>query len=256
MIKPFNGNYKQTQGFGGNPDTYAQFGLKGHNGLDYELPNNTEVIAPHNGKVIEAAFDSTGYGNYIKIESDIEGSVVAHLLKQVVSVGQEVKEGQLIGYSDNTGFSTGPHLHWGYYRIPRNRQNGYLGFIDQTPFIDSVEPAPPTTDRRDYWFDRMDSVTFMKPHEEITDSEVEKFVTEYPSQLLRSGLWDQVCKLAGIEGDTNVVTEQELFDKIQDLKLCNEVELREANEKIAEKIAEIARLRQAIKDIITKLQTI
>lgn len=145
MIKPFNGDYKLTQTFGNKlyingVDIYAQFGLKGHNGLDYGLPTNTQVIAPHDGKVIEVAFDAGGYGNYIKIENGKEGSVVAHLASFQVKVGDTVSERQPIALSDNTGNSTAPHLHWGYYLFPRDRQNGYAGFIDQLPLI-QVSPS-------------------------------------------------------------------------------------------------------------------
>lgn len=135
MKKPFDGEYNITQIFGVNPQNYAQFGLKGHNGIDYALPNGTKVLAPHGGKIIEATLDPAGYGLYIKIENDIEGSVLAHFREFRVGVGDMVNEGQLIAYSDNSGNSTGPHLHWGYYRFPRNRQNGYAGFIDQTPYL-------------------------------------------------------------------------------------------------------------------------
>lgn len=141
MKKPFDGEYAITQIFGVNPQDYAQFGLKGHNGYDYALPTGTKVLAPHSGKVIEATLDPKGYGLYIKIENDIEGSVLAHLKEFRVGVGDIVSEGQLIAYSDNSGNSTGPHLHWGYYRHPRNRQNGYAGFIDQTPYLTSQSDA-------------------------------------------------------------------------------------------------------------------
>lgn len=77
-----------TQTFGANPASYSRFGLKGHNGIDYRafLPNGercseggkSEVFAPHDGKVIECAFDAGGYGNYVKIESVTQGSVLAH----------------------------------------------------------------------------------------------------------------------------------------------------------------------------------
>lgn len=143
MILPFKGSFVLTQKFGENPANYSQFGLLGHNGLDYGLPTGTQVTAPHNGKVIETASDPTGYGNYIKIENDIEGSVLAHLKEFRVKVGDSVSEGQLIGISNNTGNSTGPHLHWGYYRFPRDRTNGYAGFINQLPLIGT--PIPPQT---------------------------------------------------------------------------------------------------------------
>lgn len=143
MRKPFNGNYTQTQGFNDEccRASYAQFGMKGHNGHDYALPVWTEVVAPHNGKVLEAGFDA-GYGNYVKIDNGVEGSTLAHLAKNSVVVGQEVQEGERIGYSGNSGNSTGPHLHWGYYRIPRDRQNGFLGYIDQTPYLITSSPQP------------------------------------------------------------------------------------------------------------------
>lgn len=136
MRKPFNNDYPLTQGWGGNSDTYIRFGLKGHNGLDYGVPTGTEIVAPHDGKVLEVTSDLTGYGNYLKIESPIEGSLLAHLQEVHVAVGDLVKEGQVVAKSDNTGFSTAPHLHWGYYRIPRNREDGYLGYINQLPLIE------------------------------------------------------------------------------------------------------------------------
>lgn len=149
MIKPFRGDFRLTQGFGENPASYAKFGLKGHNGLDYGLPTGTDIIAPHSGKVVEASFDAGGYGLYLKIENDKEGSILAHLKDNLVSIGTEVSEGQLIAHSDNTGNSTGPHLHWGYYNIPRDRTNGYSGCINQISLIThpTVEPMATITQK-------------------------------------------------------------------------------------------------------------
>lgn len=141
MTKPFKNDFILTQGFGENPDSYKRFGLLGHNGLDYGLPTGTEVIAPHDGKIIEATNDPLGYGNYLKIENDKEGSVLAHLKDFLVKAGDIVKEGQVIAHSDNTGNSTGPHLHWGYYLFPRDRSNGYAGFIDQLSLISNSQQA-------------------------------------------------------------------------------------------------------------------
>jgi septal ring factor EnvC (AmiA/AmiB activator) len=127
-----------TQKWGVNGDVYARFGFKGHNGVDYRMfdesgNRSTEAVlyAPHSGKVIEARNDPNGYGNYLKIEDDKQGSILAHLKSYSVKVGATVKTGQKIGICDNTGWSTGAHLHWGYYTMPRNRQNGYGGTIDQ-----------------------------------------------------------------------------------------------------------------------------
>lgn len=135
MRLPFEGQYKITQMFGENPPLYAKFGLKGHNGLDFATPQGTTILSPHNGTIREAYFDSNGYGWYVKIENDKEGSVLAHHLANRVTIGQLVNEGQEVAISDSTGYSTGDHCHWGYYKFPRDRQNGYNGFIDQYSLV-------------------------------------------------------------------------------------------------------------------------
>lgn len=127
-----------TQKWGVNPQVYSRFGLKGHNGVDYRLfdeqgnrATTAILYSPHDGKVIEARNDPNGYGLYLKIENSSQGSILAHLESFSVKAGDTVKTGQRIGVCDNTGFSTGAHLHWGYYPIPRDRGNGYSGTIDQ-----------------------------------------------------------------------------------------------------------------------------
>lgn len=130
-----------TQKWGVNQQSYAKFGLLGHNGTDYRafLPNGercyeggkSEVFAPHDGTVIENLHDTNGYGWYLKIENDKEGSILAHFSHQSkLKVGQKVKQGDFVGYQGTTGNSTGIHLHWGYYPKPRDKSNGYSGTID------------------------------------------------------------------------------------------------------------------------------
>lgn len=135
MTRPFKGTYPVTQTWGVNPSSYARFGLKGHNGVDYGTPMRTPIIAPHGGTILEVANDPQGYGLYVKIENDQEGSILAHLSRQDVKVGQVVKEGEQIGLSGTTGNSTGSHLHWGYYRKPRNKADGYSGTINPFPYL-------------------------------------------------------------------------------------------------------------------------
>jgi murein DD-endopeptidase MepM/ murein hydrolase activator NlpD len=124
-----------TQPWGVNKEYYKRWGLAGHNGTDYRARIGTNLFAPHRGAVLETHYDKGGYGKYIKIENENEGSILAHLSEIFVNVGDTVKEGQLIGKTGNTGNSTGPHLHWGYYPIPRNRGNGYSGTIDQEEIL-------------------------------------------------------------------------------------------------------------------------
>lgn len=137
MRLPYKGEYRLTQGFGGNKASYAKYGLEGHNGLDHAVPCSTPLYAMISGIVKEVADEGNiGYGKYVKIENDKEGALVAHLSSFSVKVGDQVKEGEtLIGKSGTSGNSTGCHTHTGYYQFPRNRQNGYAGYIDPTPFI-------------------------------------------------------------------------------------------------------------------------
>lgn len=142
MKRPFNGTFPITQEHGVNAVDYAKFGLKGHNGVDYGTPTGTPILAPHNGKVIESAFDQYGYGNYVKIENDKEGSILAHFKSFNVNAGDTVSEGQQVGISDNTGNSTGPHLHWGYYRMPRNKSDGFSGTTNPYPYLQDSPTSP------------------------------------------------------------------------------------------------------------------
>ena len=138
LKKPFEKEYPMTQDWN-DPryrSSYTKFGLLGHNGQDFGCPIGTKIVAPHDGKIIESLLDSTGYGWYVKIENDKEGSILGHFNSQSpCKVGSEVKQGDLVGFSGSTGNSTGPHLHWGYYRFPRKRDNGFSGTVDQTHWI-------------------------------------------------------------------------------------------------------------------------
>lgn len=126
----FEGEGVLTQGFGENPALYAKFGLKGHNGIDYGIPTGRKLYSCIEGRVIEAQLDATGYGNYVKIERGDCGVIYGHMKSFAVKVGEFVKAGQVIGLSNNTGNSTGPHLHFGVFPVPRDRNNGYAGYID------------------------------------------------------------------------------------------------------------------------------
>ncbi len=85
---------------------------KMHTGIDFGSSLNTPVYAAANGKVILVDQNST-YGNYLVLEhSNGYTSVYAHLAKILVTKGDIITFGSLIGYSGNTGRSTAPHLHY------------------------------------------------------------------------------------------------------------------------------------------------
>lgn len=116
MRLPFDGSYPVTQGWGEHPGWYKPFGLPGHNGVDFGLPDGTAVLAPADGEAIEVAYDQPGYGWYVKLRTPVgEDWLVAHLhYWRLPRPGEWCPESSLIGYSNNTGFSTGAHLHCGY----------------------------------------------------------------------------------------------------------------------------------------------
>jgi len=86
-----------------------------HNGVDYGAPTGTPLYAAKTGTIVKAG-PNGGFGNFVLIgHGDLSGQYVttgyAHLSRIVVSVGQRVQRGELIGYVGSTGLSTTPHLH-------------------------------------------------------------------------------------------------------------------------------------------------
>ena len=95
----------------------SPFGPRGgrlHAGIDIACPNNTPVKAATAGKITRVSFEPTGYGNWVELARDADGLVTryGHLAKAAVQVGDPVSQGQVIAYSNNTGHSSGPHLHF------------------------------------------------------------------------------------------------------------------------------------------------
>jgi len=84
-----------------------------HTGVDFAVPEGTDVLAVADGKVANANWGKA-YGTQIvqKIEGKDAWVIYAHLSKSLVKIGDEIKKGQHIGESGNTGNSSGPHLHF------------------------------------------------------------------------------------------------------------------------------------------------
>ena len=148
----------KSQGFGGNGVWYRNNGIniEGHNGLDIRAYRGQSVYAAHDGTVLYAGVDSLeGYGvilgtdekyNY-KGKEVYYKTIYWHLLPTFkVKFGEKVKAGDLLGYADSTGFSTGDHLHFGLKPINRDglvwtnieQDNGYYGAIDPEPYFNSM----------------------------------------------------------------------------------------------------------------------
>ncbi|MEB3212772.1 MAG: M23 family metallopeptidase [Leptolyngbyaceae bacterium] len=110
--------------------------IDGHAGYDWATPEGTPLLAVADGVVYAAGEsetffcpplnrDTSGLEVYLEHTApngDRFGSEYVHLSRVDVVPGQAVKKGQVIGISGNTGCSTGPHLHFGVYRISNNQR--------------------------------------------------------------------------------------------------------------------------------------
>ena len=87
-----------------------------HAGVDLSAPTGTPILASRAGVVTVASYEGGGAGYYVNI-NHLDGFVTRymHMTHFIVSEGQTVKAGQIIGYCGSTGASTGPHLHFGVY---------------------------------------------------------------------------------------------------------------------------------------------
>ena len=117
---------KQTSGFGTRNDPFGKKQTEFHKGIDIACPVGSKVLASRAGTI---AFTGTsgGYGKLIIIEHE-HGyrSLYGHLSGYKGKVGQKVSRGDVIGYSGNTGHTTGPHLHFEVKRKGRSFDPGRL----------------------------------------------------------------------------------------------------------------------------------
>lgn len=104
---------------------------KSHNGVDIAVPVGTHVYSAIDGTVVLAAYSESA-GNWVKVQNEAGWTVVMmHMDSLTVSAGQEVKRGDHLGYSGNTGRSTGPHLHL-EVRNPSDQPINPIFIIPQT----------------------------------------------------------------------------------------------------------------------------
>lgn len=161
-----------SQGFG-EPATadlkkkYRGYGLinsKGegfHNGIDYAAAKGTPTYASVDGKVIRVGYNSPSAGHYVRYRSNVimaHGKEImlefrhlhSHEIK--VALGQKIEAGDIVTTVNNSGFSSGNHLHYDcrlYVRDDLNTGfhlagNGFMGYIDPTSLYleNNVEILP------------------------------------------------------------------------------------------------------------------
>lgn len=143
-----------TQGFGVNEPAYRRFGLKGHNGWDFrtkfaDTPQGHRYIySSFNAKLITRGNEGNdGFGIYFDVSIQLKSLwklTFAHCL--VHPEKNEFQAGDIMTVSDNTGNSTGSHLHLTTKRITiengkivvSNYNNGYFGAVNPQEFFDEL----------------------------------------------------------------------------------------------------------------------
>lgn len=104
----FKGDYPVTSSLGSNYGGPNK-GRPTHAGVDWGLPEGTELYAFEDGILYHNTNDTAGNG--YKLVGQYK-SFYSHLKTRLITNGSKVKRGQLIGYSGKTGRVTGPHLHF------------------------------------------------------------------------------------------------------------------------------------------------
>lgn len=139
-----------TQRYGINPQWYRPFGLKGHEGIDMRAPNATPVFAMADGQVVrvEPTAASGPYGVQVRVEhkhaGEIYETVYAHFTvgSIAVALGQKVERGEKLGLADNTGNSSGAHLHMTLKH--RGHGSPWMNkseIVDPTPYLPDIFPG-------------------------------------------------------------------------------------------------------------------
>ena len=116
-----------------------------HNGVDIPMYVGTPIIAQDIGTMVVSKANRgdprTGYGYYAVVQYDGYSILYAHLNKMPMPVGSVFKQGDVIGYSGNSGSSTGPHLHmevrtgkYDYNYFKRDSKGQYLNSVDPETF--------------------------------------------------------------------------------------------------------------------------
>lgn len=126
FIWPCPASGRITSAFGGRSSP-TEGASSNHQGIDIGAPTGSSILAAASGSVVIATYSASA-GNYVMINhGGGVYTVYMHMNSIGVSVGQSVSQGQQIGTVGSTGYSTGPHLHFGI------RSNGT--YVNPTAYV-------------------------------------------------------------------------------------------------------------------------
>jgi len=129
--QPLAGRKELTSLYGMRIDPFHR-GMAFHSGIDFNVQPGTAILSAGDGVVLKVDHNDS-YGNFVEVEHS--GHIVskyAHASKVIVTPGQAVLRGQVLGEVGNTGRSTGPHLH---FEVVRNQ-----AFVDPMRVLVTARP--------------------------------------------------------------------------------------------------------------------
>lgn len=114
------------------------YGSQGHTGIDLAAYHGQEVYCAQQGTIVSIDTNPRT-GLDVRIQSLVEGRTFIHIYEHLLGyqgeVGDEVRTGQLIGWADNTGWSSGDHLHFGLKELVK----GKWVYIDPLPHFSTID---------------------------------------------------------------------------------------------------------------------
>lgn len=183
----FEGNFPVTQIYGNNPSYYKQFSLAGHEGVDFGTPNGTPILAPFDGEILRDTVNDKDYGNFTVVWDSKQLCAVwfCHLQDVVTQVGDKVTKGQVLGHTNNTGNTTGPHLHFNFVETDANgnrlnKDNGYQGFLN------ALDPS---------------LVTWQLTGKQVSVPQVPGLPSNYNDIVSKSTSFDEIANAFGLSSD-------------------------------------------------------
>jgi murein DD-endopeptidase MepM/ murein hydrolase activator NlpD len=105
-----------------------------HQGLDFSAPMGTPIYATADGRVKDAGFNTSGFGNRVVISHGFGyETLYGHMVRIKARVGETVKRGEVIGYVGTSGKSTAPHCHYEVHKSGIAVDPIYYFYSDLTP---------------------------------------------------------------------------------------------------------------------------
>lgn len=148
---------------------------KSHLGTDFAAPHGTPILATMDGTITKRG-RTKGNGNYVKIKHDDTYSTQYLHMSRFASgqqVGSHVRQGEVIGYVGSTGYATGPHVCYRFWKNGKQVDALKLNFPAPTPM--SEEEMPSYLVVRDKYKAELDRITFDR---ENADAIAHKDATE------------------------------------------------------------------------------